>query len=91
MERIRESLDRQGFMRTLGAILESVEPGYGDHHLRLHARPDAAARFVSRRSVASVVDVASGHAALSEAVLFSFWDRPVQEALQLFREERRDA
>ena len=41
--------------------------------------------------VASVVDVASGYAALSEAVLFSFWDRPVQEALQLFREERRDA
>ena len=27
MERIRESFDRQGFMRTLGAVLESVESG----------------------------------------------------------------
>jgi len=27
MERIRESFDRQGFMRTLGAELESVESG----------------------------------------------------------------
>jgi hypothetical protein len=29
MERIRDSFDRQGFMRTLGAVLESVELGYG--------------------------------------------------------------
>jgi acyl-coenzyme A thioesterase PaaI-like protein len=27
MERIRQSFDRQGFMRTLGATLESVESG----------------------------------------------------------------
>ena len=31
------------------------------------------------------------HEAADEAVLFSFSDRPVQEALYLFREERRDA
>ena len=31
------------------------------------------------------------HEAVDEAVLFSFSDRPVQEALQLFREERNDA
>jgi gentisate 1,2-dioxygenase len=31
------------------------------------------------------------HAAADEAVLFSFSDRPVQEALQLFREERSNA
>ncbi len=31
------------------------------------------------------------HEAADEAVLFSFSDRPVQEALHLFREERRDA
>ena len=31
------------------------------------------------------------HDAAEDAVLFSFSDRPVQEALQLFREERRDA
>jgi len=31
------------------------------------------------------------HDAADEAVLFSFSDRPVQEALHLFREERRDA
>ena len=31
------------------------------------------------------------HEAADETVLFSFSDRPVQEALQLFREDRRDA
>ena len=31
------------------------------------------------------------HEATDEAVLFSFSDRPIQEALQLFREERQDA
>ena len=31
------------------------------------------------------------HEAADEAVLFSFSDRPIQEALHLFREERRDA
>ena len=31
------------------------------------------------------------HEADDEAVLFSFSDRPVQEALQLFREDRHDA
>jgi hypothetical protein len=27
LERIRESFNRQGFMRTVGAVLESVESG----------------------------------------------------------------
>jgi hypothetical protein len=27
MDRIRDNFDRQGFRRTLGAALESVEPG----------------------------------------------------------------
>ena len=31
------------------------------------------------------------HEAAEDAVLFSFSDRPVQEALRLFREERKDA
>ena len=31
------------------------------------------------------------HEAADESVLFSFSDRPIQEALHLFREERRDA
>jgi gentisate 1,2-dioxygenase len=31
------------------------------------------------------------HEAADESVLFSFSDRPVQEALQLFREERSHA
>jgi len=31
------------------------------------------------------------HEASDEAVLFSFSDRPVQEALQLFREDRHSA
>jgi gentisate 1,2-dioxygenase len=31
------------------------------------------------------------HEAAAESILFSFSDRPVQEVLQLFREERSDA
>jgi uncharacterized protein (TIGR00369 family) len=65
VERIRESFDRQGFMRTLGAVLESVEsgtvtiscgfaPGLTQQHGLFHGG-----------AVASLVDVACGYAALS--------------------------
>ena len=65
VERIRESFDRQGFMRTLGAVLESVEsgtvtiscgfePGLTQQHGLFHGG-----------ALASLVDVACGYAALS--------------------------
>lgn len=65
LERIRASFDRQGLMRTLGAVLEAVEPGtvtiscaftdaLTQHHGLFHGGV-----------VASLVDVACGYAALS--------------------------
>jgi uncharacterized protein (TIGR00369 family) len=65
MERIRESFGRQGFMRTLGAVLESVESGtvtiscgFNEHLTQQHA-------LFHGGVVASLVDVACGYAALS--------------------------
>jgi uncharacterized protein (TIGR00369 family) len=65
MERIRESFNRQGFMRTLGAVLESVESGtvtiscaFDDHLTQQHG-------LFHGGVVASLVDVACGYAALS--------------------------
>ena len=65
--RIRESFDRQGFLRTIGAVLESVESGsvtitcaFGEgltqHHGLLHGGV-----------LASLADVACGYAAMSVA------------------------
>lgn len=65
MDRIRESFDRQGFMGTLGAVLESVEPGsvtitcaFGQGLTQQHG-------LFHGGIVASLVDVACGYAALS--------------------------
>ena len=65
MERIRESFNRQGFMRTLGAVLESVEPGtvtitcgFNDGLTQQHA-------LFHGGVVASLAEVACGYAALS--------------------------
>jgi uncharacterized protein (TIGR00369 family) len=65
MQRIRASFDRQGYMRTLGAMLESVEPGtvtitcgFGDGLTQQHGLWHGGV-------VASLVDVACGYAALS--------------------------
>src|SRR5262249_57984278 len=65
MERIRESFERQGFMRTLGAVLESVEPGtvtitcaFAEGLTQQHG-------LLHGGVVASLVDVACGYAALS--------------------------
>jgi uncharacterized protein (TIGR00369 family) len=65
MERIRESFERQGFMRTLGAVLESVESGivtitcgFGEGLTQQHG-------LFHGGVVASLVDVACGYAALS--------------------------
>jgi uncharacterized protein (TIGR00369 family) len=65
MERIRESFNQQGLMRTLGAVLESVEPGivtiscgFNDGLTQQHG-------LFHGGVVASLVDVACGYAALS--------------------------
>jgi len=65
MQRIRDSFNRQGFMRTLGAVLESVESGmvtitcgFNDDLTQQHG-------LIHGGVVASLVDVACGYAALS--------------------------
>jgi uncharacterized protein (TIGR00369 family) len=65
MERIRQSFERQGFMRTLGAVLESVDAGavtltcpFNDGLTQQHA-------LMHGGVLASLVDVACGYAALT--------------------------
>jgi len=65
MDRIRESFDRQGFMRTLGAILESVEPGTVTITCGFTGGLTQQHGLFHGGVVASLVDVACGYAALS--------------------------
>jgi uncharacterized protein (TIGR00369 family) len=65
MERIRESFDRQGFMRALGAVLESVEAGIVTITCGFDERLTQQHGLFHGGVVASLVDVACGYAALS--------------------------
>ena len=65
MERIRESFDRQGFMRTLGAVLESVEPGIVTLSCGFDEALTQQHGLFHGGVAASLVDVACGYAALS--------------------------
>jgi uncharacterized protein (TIGR00369 family) len=65
MERICESFDRQGFMRTLGAILESVEPGIVTITCAFDQGLTQQHGLFHGGVAASLVDVACGYAALS--------------------------
>ena len=65
MERIRESFGRQGFMRTLGAALESVESGLVTITCGFDDRLTQQHGLFHGGVIASLVDVACGYAALS--------------------------
>jgi len=65
MERIRESFERQGFMRSLGAVLESVEPGSVTITCGFDERLTQQHGLIHGGVVASLLDVACGYAALS--------------------------
>ena len=65
MERVRDSFDRQGFMRTLGAVLESVEPGTVTIACAFNEGLTQQHGLLHGGVVASLVDVACGYAALS--------------------------
>ena len=65
MERIRESFDRQGFMRTIGAVLESVESGSVTISCGFEEGLTQQHGLFHGGVVASLVDVACGYAALS--------------------------
>src|ERR1700752_1160065 len=65
MERIRDSFNRQGFMRTLGAVLETVEPGIVTITCAFDIGLTQQHGLLHGGVVASLVDVACGYAALS--------------------------
>lgn len=65
MERIRQSFDRQGFMRTVGAALESVEPGTVIITCAFEHGLTQQHGLLHGGLLATLVDVACGYAALS--------------------------
>jgi uncharacterized protein (TIGR00369 family) len=65
MERIRESFGRQGLMQTLGAVLESVEPGIVTITCGFNEGLTQQHGLFHGGVVAGLVDVACGYAALS--------------------------
>jgi uncharacterized protein (TIGR00369 family) len=65
MRRIRDSFDRQGLMRTLGAVLESVESGTVTITCAFDEALTQQHGLFHGGVVASLVDVACGYAALS--------------------------
>lgn len=64
-ERIHDSFGRQGFMRLLGAVLESVEPGRVTITCRASEHLTQQHGLLHGGVVASLADVACGYAALS--------------------------
>jgi len=65
MERIRRSFERQGLMRTLGASLESIEPGTVTVACSFDERLRQQHGLLHGGVLASLVDVACGYAALT--------------------------
>ena len=65
MERIRQSFERQGLMRTLGASLESIEPGTVTVACPFDERLTQQHGLLHGGVLASVIDVACGYAALT--------------------------
>lgn len=65
MERIRQSFDKQGFMRTLGASLESVESGTVTISCAFDERMTQQHGLMHGGIIASLADVACGYAALT--------------------------
>lgn len=65
VERIRESFGKQGFMHTIGAVLESVESGTVTISCGFEEGLTQQHGLFHGGVVASLVDVACGYAALS--------------------------
>ena len=63
--RVRESVERQTFMATLGAVLDAVEPGLCRIHLPFRADLTQQHGFMHAGALSSVVDSACGYAALT--------------------------
>jgi uncharacterized protein (TIGR00369 family) len=65
MERIRNSFARQGFMRTLGATIESIEPGMVTLACPSNDGLTQQQGLLHGGVLASLADVACGYAALT--------------------------
>lgn len=65
MERVRDSFNRQGFLRTLGAVLESVEAGTVTITCGFNDGLTQQQGLLHGGVVATLADVACGYAALS--------------------------
>lgn len=65
MERVRDSFNRQGFMTSIGAVLESVEPGSVTISCQAGAHLTQQHGLMHGGVIASLADVACGYAALS--------------------------
>lgn len=63
--RVRVSFDRQQFMKTLGATLGAVEPGFVEIRLPINSAIAQQHGFVHAGAVASIADSACGYAAFS--------------------------
>ena len=63
--RVRDSFERQSFMKTIGATLERVDPGAVDIRLPVHSGLTQQHGFVHAGAVASIADSACGYAAFS--------------------------
>lgn len=62
-ERVRKSFGRQGFMRSLGAELTVVEPGYCEIRLPFQASLSQQHGFFHAGATAAIADSAGGYAA----------------------------
>ena len=60
--RVRGSFARQGAMRTIGAVLDAVEPGYCAISIVPHAEVSQQHGYVHAGIVSAVVDTAGGYA-----------------------------
>jgi uncharacterized protein (TIGR00369 family) len=63
--RVRDSFERQSFMKTIGATLERVDPGAVDIRLPVHSGLTQQHGFVHAGAVTSIADSACGYAAFS--------------------------
>jgi acyl-coenzyme A thioesterase PaaI-like protein len=64
-KRTHASFERQAFMKTIGATLEQVEPGFVEIHLPINPAITQQHGFVHAGAVASIADSACGYAAFT--------------------------
>lgn len=64
-QRIRDSFSRQGLMKTLGATLENVEPGFVEIVMSFSDSLSQQHGFFHAGGIGSIVDTAGGYAGAS--------------------------